>query len=257
MDRADERRRQSRKRDLQPMIVAPVSRGATPAEGREAVDLLPCSGRTVAHRRQIGKDADIPEDDREDQIADDRPEVPDERAAPLRPDPHRVGIGREPVEIEWSPEMKDREEPGDRHREQRHRLGETADRGAPRLAGEHEQGGDQRARVAEADPPDVVRDREARYDAGVVAEDADALGEQRVDAIERSKGSGGADEEGDPPKFSGRTHERRADEVGDRPVIDCARKDRKLLQRGRTIEGGRDAHAPPPSSGFELRSFAR
>ena len=139
VNRADERRRERGEGQLKPSVVAPMTGRAAPAERKDAVDLLPSSARPVARGREVRQDADVPEDDREQEVAGDRPEIPDQRAAPLRPDLHRGRVGREPVEIERPAEMEDREEAGDRDGEQGHRLGEAADRGAPRLARQQQQ----------------------------------------------------------------------------------------------------------------------
>ena len=49
-------------------------------------------------RGEIGDQPDVPEQDGEDDVGGDRREIPDQRAAPLRPELHRIGVGREPVE---------------------------------------------------------------------------------------------------------------------------------------------------------------
>ena len=65
--------------------------------------------------------------------------------------------------------------PGAGDGEERHRLGEAVDRRPPRLLEQQQDRGDQRAGVADADPPDEVDDVEAPADRDVVAPDADAL----------------------------------------------------------------------------------
>ena len=65
--------------------------------------------------------------------------------------------------------------PGAGDGEQRHRLGEAVDRRAPRLPEQQQDRRDQRAGVADADPPDEVDDVEGPADRDVVAPDADAL----------------------------------------------------------------------------------
>ena len=133
--------------------------------------------RAVAQRRQVGDQADVPEQERDGDVGGDREEVPHQRAAPLRPQVHRVGIGREPVEEPRPAEVQDREQPGHRHREQRHRLGEAVDRRAPLLPQQQQDRRDEGAGVADADPPDEVGDREAPGDRDVDAPDADAADE--------------------------------------------------------------------------------
>jgi hypothetical protein len=66
--------------------------------------------------------------------------------------------------------------------EDRHRLGEAVDRRAPLLAEDEEDGADERPRVADADPPDEVRDVPRPVDRRRVAPDADAPVEEVADA---------------------------------------------------------------------------
>ena len=71
--------------------------------------------------------------------------------------------------------MDEREHARADHREQRHRFGESVDAGAPLLLEEEKDGADQRAGVADADPPDEVDDAERPADGDVVSPRADAL----------------------------------------------------------------------------------
>ena len=59
-------------------------------------------------------------------------------------------------------------------REQRHRFGEAVERVAPVAAHQQQQRGDQRAGMADAEPPDVIVDGEGPVDRDVEAPDADA-----------------------------------------------------------------------------------
>ena len=161
---------------------APMPRRAAPAQRERAVEQLSrARAGAVAHGREIGDQADIPEQDREQQIADDRPEIPDQRASPLRPQRHRVRVGRQPVGVDRTAEMNDRNQSRDRDRKQRHGLGEAVDRAAPSLAGQQQHCRDQRAGIADADPPHVVGDSDAPHDGGVDAPDADAAVKQPAD----------------------------------------------------------------------------
>ena len=173
---------------------------AAPAQREGAIQQLSrARPRAVAHGGEIGNQADVPEQDREQQIADDRPEIPDQRAAPLRPERHRVGIGGEPIGIDRPAQMDDRHDAGDRDREQRHRFRETVDRAAPLLPRQQQHGRDQRAGVADPDPPDVVRDRHAPHDGGVDAPDPDSLVEQPADRAKEPEHERQAGEQGEPP----------------------------------------------------------
>ena len=128
----------------------------------------------VAQRGEIGNEAHVPEQQRDGEVGADRGRVPGQRAAKLRPDAHRRRVGNEPVEEPRPPEVQQREEPGLDDREERHRLGEAVDAGAPRLLEEQQDGGDERPGVADPDPPDEVDDPEGPADRDVVAPDADA-----------------------------------------------------------------------------------
>ena len=77
--------------------------------------------------------------------------------------------------------MQERKEPGASHGEKRHRFGKTIDRGAPVLAQQQQDRRDQRAGMADADPPDEVDDGETPRDRDVDAPDADAVGQQMGD----------------------------------------------------------------------------
>ena len=77
--------------------------------------------------------------------------------------------------------MNQREEAGAHDGEDRHRFGEPVDRRAPSLLEQQQDRGDQRAGVADADPPDEVDDREAPADRDVDAPDPGALQQQPGD----------------------------------------------------------------------------
>ena len=66
-------------------------------------------------------------------VGRDREDVPDQRAAPLRPERHRVGIRHQPVEEPGAAHVQERKQPRAGDGEQRHRLGEPVDRRPPLL----------------------------------------------------------------------------------------------------------------------------
>src|ERR1043165_1450991 len=80
-----------------------------------------------------------------------------------------------------APEVQDRKDAGDAGGEERHCLGEAVDRRAPALAQQQQDRRDERAGVADADPPDEVGDGEAPGDRDVDAPDADAAHEEIAD----------------------------------------------------------------------------
>ena len=110
-----------------------------------------------------------------------REHVPDQRAAELRPDLLRVRVGEEPVEEPRPAHVQQREQPGAHDREEGHRLGEPVDARPPLLVEQQQDRRDQRAGVADADPPDEVDDREAPGHRDVDAPDADADDQQVAD----------------------------------------------------------------------------
>ena len=110
-----------------------------------------------------------------------------------------------------------REHAGAGHGEQRHRLGKAVDRVAPALLEQQQNRRNQRAGVADTDPPDEVDDGEAPADRNVDAPDADAA--DRTDTPRRTA----ADSAGrrrrrsrpSQPSVTGRRSTMRDDLVGD------------------------------------------
>src|SRR5207342_1626548 len=95
------------------------------------------------------------------------------------PDRHAVRIGEQPVGREpRTAGVNQREQARAHDGEDRHAFGEAVDGGAPALLQEQQDRGDQRAGVADADPPDEVDDREAPADRDVDAPDPRALDQQ-------------------------------------------------------------------------------
>ena len=78
--------------------------------------------------------------------------------------------------------MQNREHAGAHDREKRHGFRESVDRVSPGLIEQQQNGRDQRAGVADTDPPDEIDDREAPADRDIDAPDADALDEQPAGA---------------------------------------------------------------------------
>ena len=170
------------------LVAPPVDRRAAPAEREDAVDdpLPPLLGR-VAERREVGDEADVPEHERDGEVRRDREHVPRQRAAELRPHAGDVRERVQPVEEPRPAHVQQREHARAHDREDRHRLGEAVDARPPLLVHQQQDRGDQRAGVADADPPHEVDDREAPGDRDVDAPDADADVEQPADR--RSPGS--------------------------------------------------------------------
>ena len=116
--------------------------------------------------------------------------------------------------------MEDREQTSHRHREQRHRLGETIDRGAPVLTKKQQNGGNQRSSVTDTDPPDEIADGEAPSDGNINPPDADSGGKQVGDGDEQSKRQHKADAKADQPAARRPlTQDECADAVADASVL--------------------------------------
>ena len=119
--RAHQRRHDRGERRVGRLIVLPLPAGAAEAERQDAVEHLPAARqRVIAHRRQVRDQAEIPEQDRRHDIGQDGEEIPQQRAAELRPGVHRRGIRQQPVEQPWPAEMQDRIDAGAGSAEQRH-----------------------------------------------------------------------------------------------------------------------------------------
>src|SRR5207244_2635896 len=103
--------------------------------------------------------------------------VPHQRAAKLRPDAHRVGIGKQPVRQPRPAQVHYWKNSRLRNCEQSHCFGEAIDRCAPLLSEQQEDCRDQSSRMADPDPPDKVDDRESPTDWLIDAPKTDAIEE--------------------------------------------------------------------------------
>src|SRR5256886_13775684 len=178
--RKHQRSRQAGEQQVGDLVMVPVPRGASPTKRKGSVDAAhPARGGAVAQRGQVGDEAQVPEEQRGDEVGGDGEYVPHQRALELRPDAVRARIREEPVDGEpGAPGVEHRKQRRLQHREERHRLGEPVDAGAPLLLEEEEDGRDQRPGVADADPPDEIDDAEGPGDRDVVAPHPDALGDR-------------------------------------------------------------------------------
>ena len=140
-------------------------RGPASSVGRER-------SRNVA---RSGIRPDVPEEQRNGEVRRNREHIPHERAAQLRPQAHRVRVRHDPVEDPRAAQVQQRKHPRAGDGEKRHRLREAVDGVAPLLEDQQQDGRDERARVADADPPDEVDDGEPPRHRDVDAPDADAL----------------------------------------------------------------------------------
>ena len=140
-------------------------------------------------------------------------------------------------------------------REQRHRLGEAVDRRAPLLLEQQQDRGDQRAGVADTDPPDEVDDAERPADRDVVPPDADALVQRPGDGDHQHAEQRQRDGEAGPPALARAAPDVRQQAVVDGLVGVQALDERLWLERIARVElrGGHYSCSPfgraPPSRG--------
>ncbi len=233
------------------------------AEPRQPKDMIavddaagPARLAGVARGRQVGDEPEVPEEQRDRGVGGDGEHVPGERALEVGPDLVEGRVRDEPPEEPGTPEVDDRVHAGHGHREQGHGLGEAVDRGAPPLLEEEQDGADQGAGVADADPPDEVGDVEGPADRDVVAPDADALeaapgrGRPARSIMPRPEQA----EQGEPALARGLEH-RPEQALGEGAVVGAPHQHRRGLERIGLRDGlGDGAHA---SSGLGLRSRTR
>jgi hypothetical protein len=150
-----------------------------------------------------------------------------------------------------------REQPGAGDREQRHRFGEAVDRGAPGLAKEEQNRGDQRAGVADADPPDEVDDVERPADRSVVAPDADTGDEQISQRVEQHHHQQEGDAEADVPPARRLPRDDLGDLVGHRPGGVTGLDEQRLGRNDGPVEDVGFLHDLDSSSGLRLVMRAR
>ena len=211
-------------------------RRAAPSHRERAVDhAADFRFRAIAQRREIGNQSDEPEQQRHRRVCRDREDVPDERAAELRPHVHRVRIREQPVDREpRTSRVQHREYRRAGDGEQRHRFGEAIDRGAPCLLEEQQDRRDERARVADADPPHEVDNREAPADRNVDAPYARAHEQQVGDGDHEHVDERERDAEAEPPsERRPARQDDRADLVGDGREGMARRDDRRTRPRRR------------------------
>src|SRR6185312_2086047 len=104
---------------------------------------------------------------------------PDERAAELRPHSHGEWDRKQPVSCQpGTSGMNQREQAGLHDGKNRHGLSKAIDGGTPGLLEQQQDGGNQRARMADTDPPHKIDDGEAPSDGDGDAPDSHALDQQ-------------------------------------------------------------------------------
>ena len=200
MDRDHQRHRNGGGQPIALLPAMPMLRRSAPAKRAQPEENLPAPRLgSIARRRQVGQDADIPEEHRHDQIGQHREKVPGQRALELRPHAHRAGVGRHPVEAPRPAQMQDGIKPRAHDGEQRHRLGEAIEAVAPLLPDQQQHGGNQRAGMADPQPPDIVGNGKAPGDRDIIAPDARPAHEQHRDRHQEQRQQAQRDQEHRPP----------------------------------------------------------
>ena len=190
--REHQRRRQAGEDQVRHLVVAASAGASRASRGRRSRRRSGAS-RVLARSRmvaEIGDQADVPEEQRDREVGRDGEEVPQQRAAEVRPDAHLIRERRHPVRHPRPPDVDARERCS-AHMTAKIVIAsaDAVDRRAPLLPEQEENGRDQRAGVADADPEHEVGDVERPADRDVEAPDADALPEQpgdREDAATRA-----------------------------------------------------------------------
>src|ERR1700722_9583123 len=173
---------QPRKQQVRRLIPVPVPRGAAPAHSQQSVSFLfPTDGGAITKGRQIWNEADEPKQQRNGAVSRIREHGPDQRAAELRPDAHGAGIREHVVGHPRAASVDKRKQAGARYCEERHGLRETIDGGAPLLIEQIKNGGNQRAGVANTNPPYEIDDGKSPTDGNVDGPNSDALDDQPTD----------------------------------------------------------------------------
>src|SRR6476660_9234673 len=98
MNRKHEWCRNTGEQEIRDLVTMPVACTAPPSPRKGRVNkfeiLILCS---IAKRREIGDQSYVPEQERDRRISRNRKDVPNKRAAKLRPDAHRVRVREQPV----------------------------------------------------------------------------------------------------------------------------------------------------------------
>src|SRR2546423_6194422 len=112
----------------------PMARIVAPAQSKHSVDSPSRAAlRAVAHRRQIGKQPCVPEEERDHAVNQDGEDIPHKGRTKLRPNILYVRVRQQPVEIFRAAKMKYRIETSASQGEERHSFCKAVNGGAPLL----------------------------------------------------------------------------------------------------------------------------
>ena len=196
--------------------MGPLSIGSPPTQGQKAVrHLTEAGGGPVSEGSQIGNQSQVPENQGDREIGGNGEDVPKEGAAEVLPDGVGVGDGKEEPGKPDAAHVECGEDTRADHGKNGHGLSGTIDRGAPFLAGEKENGGNQGSGVSDTDPEHEVGDIPCPADGNIQSPDTDPGG-NKVGQHCRGKGGHCAKNDcGDPPPERGRLFHNATNVVGD------------------------------------------
>ena len=261
--REHERCRQSRQQQIRNLMPLPVRCGVTPTQREKGIYFfLPELFCAIAHRGQIGYQPEIPKQQGDREIRTDCKDVPHERAAELRPQPHRVGIRKQPVKNPWPAQVKQGHQTSATYGKQGHRFRKPVDRSAPRLEEQKQDRRDKCARVSDSYPPDEIHNRVSPGDRNIDTPDADPFPKQPRDSDQKHHKQQERDDETHPPRPRRTLQWNVADCFGDRGVGLARGEQIRGITKGRyrRNQSGRFdfliAH-DDFNSGLRLRNFAR
>ena len=153
----------------------PLARRAAPAECECAVDPSAQAGGAIAHEREVRNHRQHEKEDAAGQIRVDGEEIPHERRPEIRPDLPVARIRYQPEEQPRPAEMNDGKQRANHQREHGDHFRAARHRPPPAGVHEPEDRGDQRARMADADPEDEIGDVERPEDRVVDPGDPEAV----------------------------------------------------------------------------------
>src|ERR1700674_93987 len=212
--------------------MTPVAVRAAPANGENSVEqLLDLRLRAIAQRREIRNQPGVPKEDRDGKVSRDRENVPEERAAEVRPD---AVVIRERREIPRHPDAADVdawENRGANDGEERHRFGGAVDGGAPFLPEQEQDRGDEGAGVSDTDPENEVGDVPSPADRMIQSPGADAGRDLVAETEEAERRHHRSDGKRDPPPAGRVRFDDAGDALGDPTEVPLVQNKRRPNQR--------------------------
>jgi hypothetical protein len=190
---------------------------ATPTKTQNAIDFLGKRfGHSIANRREIRNQSDVPKHKRHREVSRDGEYVPQKRAVEVHPQRSKlVGQGQHPVAHPnpahvdaWKYRRHD-------HGKDGHGLSRAVDGHPPLLAEEQEHRRNQRSGVTNPDPPHEVGDVPGPVDRLVQSPHSNSCAEQVQDASHAVERNDAGDGNHDFPPERGGSHDRPHNVISD------------------------------------------